>query len=118
MTATIRSSMLEFINALQNEIMMFEVDPECSEFDGQPRLIGKLQATLSVLEHIFPMVQATDEILLGEISPKLFWAKWEKVSEHLEFPEGTIDTIGDDVTGFLSQFAEDDDDAETEGEDD
>lgn len=102
---TIRSELLEFLNALQNEVQMFDVDPECSEFESEPGIVDKFRATIAAVERMYPLIQMVDEMLLGEISPKLFWHKWEQVKVHLDYQEDEDEPeIGDDVTNFLKGF--------------
>jgi hypothetical protein len=106
MSNTIRLEILDFINALQNEVMVFEHDQEVSAWETEPGIVEKMRATIAVLERLFPMVQCVDEVLCGDITPKVFWKKWENVKGHFDFPDDDIDEtdISSDVRGFLSKF--------------
>lgn len=105
----ISMELLEFMSGLQNEIQLFEVDQECSQFDeGDAGIIDKMRACVALLERIFPMVQVVDEVTIGMISPKLFWKKWEKIKMHYDFPDDEdevgIDDAKGDVNNLLSKF--------------
>ncbi|USV40859.1 hypothetical protein [Xanthomonas phage BUDD] len=97
---------------------MVEVDPDMAEFTEHEKILDVFRQTVASIEHIFPMVQAVEEVLDWSITPALFYHKWKRAAAHM----GVDDDIGEedispDVRGFLGKFGrEEDDDEEDEGE--
>lgn len=105
---TARSELLGLLNALQNEVAMSTVDPEESLLGDHPKIISKLTACIAAIESMFPMIQACEEVLDGDITPKLFYRKWLGVAAHMGIDDGlTKDDIDGDVKGFLDKFSTD-----------
>lgn len=101
-----RFEVLELISGLSNEVQMFEVDREESMFEDSPAIIERFKQVVAVLERIYPMIQCTEEVLEGSISPKLFKEKWMLTKMHFDFPDGDVENneIGNDVKGLLGRF--------------
>lgn len=100
-----REELLSLMSALQNEIAMSSVDPDMAEFSDDPKIIESITKVVAAIEHIFPMIQAVEEVLEGAISTKLFHVKWRKAAAHMGVEDdiGEAD-IGDDVKGLLGKF--------------
>ena len=117
---SVRTELLEFLAALQNEIGMAGCDPEESRFAGEKMIIEKMQSAIAAIEHIFPMLVTIEEVMYDEISTKYFKVKWVEVAAHMGLDDelGSED-IGGDVNNFLGGFSRDSGDGvDTDDEDD
>lgn len=110
------SEMLNLLASLQNELSMVEVDPEMAEFAEHEKILDVFRQTVASIEHIYPMVQAVEEVLDWSITPALFYHKWKRAAAHMGVDDDIgEEDIGPDVRGLLGRFSDDNDD-EDEGE--
>lgn len=101
---------LDLIRSLQNEVMLISVDPDESLVSADPKIESRLQFVISTLESFFPMIQAAEELITGEIHPKLFQIKWTNAMNHIGVGDDLdVDDIDTEITGFLDKMSSYDD---------
>ncbi len=99
-----RAALLELINSLENEIQMAAIDPDEAMFPEHEEIISAFGQTIEVIRQIYPMIQASDEIIRGDISPGLFLHKWRKISSYFRNWDDAAQEIGSEVKGLLGKF--------------
>lgn len=83
----IRGQLLDLIAEIRNEVDNFNDDEDNSEFAENPQVISILNQSLSIIEGVFPALDAVESVMNGAISPNVFLHRWRAAISHMKYPD-------------------------------
>lgn len=98
----------ELTSKIKNAVDIFTLDRENSEFEDDPEVIDKLKQIAVIAEKVGPILQLGEDILFGEITPRVFMKRWKAVesSKYGNYNvDEPVDEIKPEVTRFLDKVS-------------
>lgn len=98
-------ALLDLIGKLQNAVEVFKYDMDSSEYADDPDVMRGITETIEVIARVMPTIKLTEDLIYGEITPKVYLKKYT--------PMDPVILIGDEVKDLLKRTSSNGPEGET-----